>query len=249
MLNIVIPMAGRGSRFADAGYTVPKPWIPIHGRPMIEIVVRNLRPSQPHRFHFLCLEEHLSLARVQLPKLSPNCNIVAIEHVTEGAACTTLLASRWIDNDSPLMIANSDQWVDFDINAYLAILNSTTADGLIATMPAQNPKWSYLRLEEGKIIEVVEKQVVSNEATVGIYNFRHGRDFVWAARRMIQRDLRVAGEFYVAPVYNQLIEAGKNIAYANVGEKMHGLGIPEDLDLFLARPESLRAASYLMRPS
>ncbi len=249
MLNIVLPIAGRGSRFADAGYTLPKPLIPVHGVPMIEAVVRNVKPACAHRFIFVALREHLDHLgmREALEQAAPGSVVVPVERVTEGAACTVLLAREYIDNDQPLMLANSDQWVDIDINAYLDVMDRQRADGLIMTMQADDPKWSFVGLDRaGFVTRVVEKQVISNEATVGIYNFRRGADFVRAADRMIEADLRVNGEFYVAPTYNQLIAEGARIAIYNVGAEgrgMYGLGIPRDLTQFLADPVSLKAVA------
>lgn len=248
MLNIVLPIAGRGSRFAVAGYEQPKPLIAVHGRPMIELVARNVRPRVPHRFVFLALQEHLDRypLRATLEQAAPGCAIVPVTAVTEGAACTVLLARELIDGDEPLMLANSDQWVDIDIDDYLAVLPRMRADGLIMTMTATDPKWSFVeRNSDGLVTRVVEKEPVSDEATVGIYNFARGRDFVWAADRMIAQDLRVNGEFYVAPTYNQLIARGARVVIHNVGREgagMHGLGIPADLEAFTALPVSRRAA-------
>jgi NDP-sugar pyrophosphorylase family protein len=241
-MNIVIPMAGRGSRFASVGYDLPKPLIDVGGQPMIARVVENLRPSRPHRFVFLVLQEHLNAYDVAptLDRLAPGCVIIPVSSVTEGAACTVLLARDVIDSNEPLMIANSDQWIDFDIDGYLTSLDEGNLDGLIMTMWADHPKWSYVRFaENGNVREVVEKEVVSNSATVGIYNFARGADYVWAADEMISRDQRVSGEFYVAPTYNALIEHGARIGTVDVGAAgagMYGLGTPEDLAEFLASP-------------
>jgi len=239
MLNIVVPMAGRGSRFANEGYLKPKPLISVGGKPMIEWVISNIRPNVDHRFTFICLKEHLEdypEVPETLKRLCEGCNIVTVDAVTEGAACTVLLAKELINNDDPLMIANADQFVDLDINDYLQVMEEQQADGLIMTFHADHPKWSYCRLDEfGQVSEVVEKQVVSNEATVGIYNFRKGRDFVAAAEQMIERELRVNGEFYVAPAYNQLIEDGRKIVVSKMGKEydgMYGLGVPGDLRYF-----------------
>ena len=249
MLNIVLPIAGRGSRFAVAGYTQPKPLIPVHGEPMIAAVVRNIRPARPHRFIFVALAEHLQHAgmRQALEAAAPGSIIVPVDQVTEGAACTVLLARQHIDSNDALMLANSDQWVDIDINDYLAAMDRQHADGLIMTMEADDPKWSFVGLDRHNLVtRVVEKEVISNEATVGIYNFRRGAAFVAAADRMIAKNLRVNNEFYVAPVYNEMIEDGARIAIYNVGREgagMYGLGIPTDLDLFLANPVSLKAVA------
>lgn len=238
-LNIVIPMAGRGSRFAAEGFLDPKPMIPVGGRPMIEWVIDNIRPSIPHHFIFICLGEHLKRypkVALKLSELCPGCDIISVNQVTEGAACTVLLARHLINSEAPLMIANSDQIVDLSIDEYLAAGERALADGLIMTFWSDNPKWSFCRIGvDGTVSEVVEKQVVSNDATVGIYNFRHGSDFVRAADRMIELGLRVNGEFYVAPTYNHLIaESHKVIVQAtgSEGDGMYGLGIPEDLELF-----------------
>jgi dTDP-glucose pyrophosphorylase len=250
MLNIVIPMAGRGSRFVKAGYTLPKPLIPIHGVSMIQVVIENLRPERDHRFIFLCLKEHIEKYSIdeKLKLISPEAVIISVDGITEGAACTVLLAKDYINNDEPLMIANSDQWVDIDIDDYLAAMEEQKKDGFIMTMWADDPKWSYVRLDEREeIIEVVEKEVVSNEATVGIYNYARGSYFVEAAEDMIDKNCRVNGEFYVAPTYNAMIRAGLNIGYYNVGKEydgMYGMGIPSDLDLFVKNPVSRKAVAF-----
>ena len=241
-------MAGHGSRFVKQGFSTPKPLIPIFGSPMIEVVVNNIRPKCAHRFIFICLQEHICRHKLDeyLNSISPGCEIVTINKVTEGAACTVLSAKNLINNVQPLMIANSDQWVDIDINHYLETFDSQDADGMIMTMWADDNKWSFIRFgENGEPTEVVEKEVVSNEATVGIYNFRYGSDYVQAAESMIDKNQRVNNEFYVAPVYNELLMFSKKIGIYNIGkvnDGMYGLGTPEDLAAFLEMPISNRAA-------
>lgn len=238
MLNIVIPMAGRGSRFAEAGYIEPKPLIPVFGKPMIELVIDNLRPNCHHRFIFICHAEHLDEYPLQnlLETKAPGCKIIKTEIVTEGAACTVLLAKKYINNSDQLMIANCDQYIDLNINKYLSYLNPNL-DGLIMTMKENSKKWSYIELNsQREITRVVEKEVVSDEATVGIYNYRYGFDFVSAAEKMVLKNLRVNNEFYVAPSYNEMIFINKKIGFYNIGSLgngMHGLGTPEDLQAFI----------------
>jgi dTDP-glucose pyrophosphorylase len=250
VLTIVIPMAGRGSRFADAGYELPKPLLPVHGVPMIEVVVRNLSPSEPARFVFVCRREHLSGYGFEagLRKAAPGCAIVPIDSVTEGAACTVLLAEQEIDPDDVLVLANSDQWVDHTMDRHLAVLRGQRLDGLVMTMTADDPKWSFVELDAGgRVTNVVEKEVVSDEATVGIYTFARGGDYLRAAKAMIAADKRVNGEFYVAPAYNELIAEGAAIGIDNVGAEgdgMYGLGIPADYEGFLALDVSRRAAGH-----
>lgn len=241
MLNIVIPMAGRGSRFAKEGYAMPKPLIDVHGKPMIEVVTNNIRPKCEHKFIYLCLQEHLEKYNLEnrLKEMSPNCIVVPVNQVTEGAACTVLLAEKYIDNEDMLMMANSDQYVDIDINEYIQAMDDS--DGLIMTMYADDPKWSFIKYDERKYVTMVrEKEVISNEATVGIYNFKRGSDFVQYAYQMIDKNIRVNNEFYVAPVYNEMIEDGKKVKFYNIGREndgMYGLGIPSDLEKFVRNKE------------
>jgi dTDP-glucose pyrophosphorylase len=248
MLQIVIPMAGRGSRFADQGYKLPKPLIPVHGVPMTQLVIENLKPTRPHRFTFICQQAHLADYGLEahLREWAPGCVVIGIDRVTEGAACTVLLAKRLIDSDDALMIANCDQYVDVAIDDYLADMDDRDLDGLIMTMKANDPKWSFVGFDDaGRVNTVVEKKVISDEATVGIYNYRRGADFVSAAEEMIARNLRVNNEFYVAPAYNLLIERGQTLGVHSIGTEgagMYGLGIPEDLAKFESLDLSRRAA-------
>jgi len=248
MLNIVVPMAGAGSRFSKAGFKDPKPLIPIFGKPMIQLVVNNLTPSMEHRFIFICQRAHVSEygLKEKLSAYAPGCTLIEIDGLTEGAACTVLAAKSWIDNFDALMIANSDQYVDADIDVYLSQMNDRHLDGLIMTMTATDPKWSFAAVDlSEKVTRVVEKEPISSEATVGIYNFKHGKDFVRGAEEMIASKLRSNGEFYVAPVYNQLIQRGLHIGVWNIGDDsgngMHGLGTPADLEVFMSNP---RASSW-----
>ena len=240
MLSIVIPMAGAGSRFASAGYTDPKPLVRVHGVPMIRLVIDNLTPKEEHQFIFICQQAHLRAYGLgeKLRRWAPGCAVVPLQGLTEGAACTVLRAKSLIDNDDELMIANSDQYVDVDINDYLAAMRVRKLDGQIMTMKANDPKWSFIgRSDLGYVSMVVEKAVISDEATTGIYNFKHGRDFVAAAESMIRNELRVNGEFYVAPAYNLLIRKGVKVGYFNIGSEgrgMYGLGTPDDLTKFVA---------------
>ncbi|HAU5562558.1 TPA: glycosyl transferase family 2 [Serratia fonticola] len=239
MMNIVIPMAGAGSRFAKAGYVDPKPLIKVHDVPMVKLVVNNLKPTRPHKFIFIVQRSHdteYGLTAL-LKSWEPECDVVYTDGLTEGAACTVLLAKELINNDEHLMIANSDQFVDCQIDEYLRAMEDESSDGIIMTMKADDPKWSYVGFNQyGAVNRVVEKEVISDEATVGIYNFKKGSDFVRVAETMIKNDDRVNNEFYVAPAYNYLIGEGAKIGIYNVGSEangMYGLGIPADLDLFL----------------
>lgn len=251
MLNIVVPMAGKGSRFSLAGYELPKPLIDVNGKRMIEVVINNLTPECPHRFIFVCQNEHIN--KYNLTRIFENaCDIfevIGIDGITEGAAITVLKARDLIDNDSPLMIANSDQWIDADINEYLNNMEERKLDGSMLTMKADDSKWSYAKqdVDTGLVSEVVEKVVISDEATVGIYNFAKGSEFCKYADYMVEQDIRSNNEFYVAPVYTFLAKQGGRIGVYNIGKEangMYGLGIPSDLELFLSLEISSKATNF-----
>ena len=234
-MKVLIPMAGAGSRFEKAGYTFPKPLIDVEGKPMIQTVVDNLNIEAQHVF--IVQKSHYEKYNLQqtLNQISPNCEIVQVEGLTEGAACTTLLAKQHIDNDEPLIIANSDQYVKWDSNEFMYSMVGDSVDGGILTFKSTHPKWSYAKLgDDGFVCEVAEKKPISDIATVGIYYWKKGSDYVKYAEDMIKKDVRVNNEFYVCPVFNQAIEDNKKIKIFNV-EKMWGIGTPEDLQVFLKR--------------
>lgn len=236
MLNIVIPMAGEGSRFKEKGYTFPKPLIEINKKPMIQVVVDNIRPRTEHKFTFLCRGEHFEKYSLEylLKLIAGQCNYVKVHQLTQGAACTVLLASEYFNNDDELLIANSDQYVDMDINAFIDDSRRRALDGNILTFQSAHPKWSYAKLdEEGFVMEVAEKQPISKHATVGIYYYRQGKMFVSAAMSMIEKNIRVNNEFYVCPIYNEMILESLRIGIHEIdAAQMHGLGTPEDLEKF-----------------
>ena len=239
MLNIVIPMAGGGRRFVKEGFSKPKPLIDINGKTMIQLVIENLKPSIPHRFIFIVQKEHIKKYTVNklLESLSPDCIIIPIEEITQGAACSVLKSKKYINNDQPLMIANSDQWVNISINDYLDFCQNSNVEGQIMTMFSNDPKWSYINFDNyGNIIDVVEKIVVSNQATVGIYNFSRGEIFCKYAEQMIIDKNMSKGEYYVAPVYKYMIQNKQRIELYNIdkdGQNMYGLGTPDDLKYFI----------------
>lgn len=232
-LNVIIPMAGAGSRFERAGYTFPKPLIDVRGRPMIQVVTENLNIEA--NYIYIVQKTHRDKYNLDtlLRLISPGCKIVEVDGITEGAACTALLAKEYINNNSPLFFANSDQFVEWDSNEFMYKMNETNADGGIVTFESTHPKWSFAKVDKkGHVIEVAEKNPISNLATVGFYYWKNGKDFVKYAEQMIDRNIRVNGEFYVCPVFNQAIEDGKVINTYNI-HKMWGLGTPEDLDYYL----------------
>jgi HAD superfamily hydrolase (TIGR01509 family) len=234
-LNILVPMAGRGSRFEKAGYTFPKPLIDVEGKPMIQLVVENINIEA--NYIFLVLKEHYSRYSLEtvLNNVAPGCKIIQIDSVTEGAACTTLLAKEYIDNEQPLLIANSDQYVEWESSKFMYSMEADGIDGGILTFTSTHPKWSFCKTDEmGVITEVAEKNPISDKASVGIYYWSKGQDYVKYAENMISKNLRVNNEFYICPVYNEAIADGKIFKTYTV-DKMWGLGTPEDLDLYLKK--------------
>jgi len=234
-MKILIPMAGEGSRFSKEGYTFPKPLIDINGKPMIQVVVENL--DYDAEYIFLVRKEHLdtydglrsTLERITNGKFK----IVEVDELTEGAACTALLATEHIDNDEDLLIANSDQFIEYSSENFNTLKKMTDSDAIVYTFEAVHPKWSFVKTNSrGVITQVAEKNPISNIATCGIYWYRKGSDFVKYANQMIEKNIRVNNEFYIAPVYNELIEDGKKLIPFFV-HSMSGLGTPEDLRKFI----------------
>ena len=232
-MNILIPMAGAGSRFAVAGYTFPKPLIEVRNKPMIQVVVDNVNIKATYTY--IVRTEHMEKYNLKylLNMITPGCNIVCVDSLTEGAACTTLLAESFINNDSQLLIVNSDQFVEWDSSNFMYSMTAGDTDGGILTFKNTHPKFSYVKCNDsGLVTEVAEKKVISNQATVGIYYWSKGSDYVKYANQMISKNIRVNNEFYVAPVYNEAIADGKKIKTYDVDVNW-GIGTPEDLNYFL----------------
>ena len=232
-MNVLIPMAGAGSRFQQAGYTFPKPLIDVEGKPMIQVVVDNLNIDAT--YIYVVQKEHREKYNLDtlLNLITPNCKIVEVDGLTDGAACTTLLAKEFIDNDEPLVMANSDQFVEWDSNEFMYKMIEQKVDGGILTFTATHPKWSFAKVDEyGYVTEVAEKNPISDIATVGVYYWAKGSDYVKYAEQMISKDIRTNGEFYTCPTFNEAIADCKKIKTFNI-EKMWGLGTPEDLKYYL----------------
>jgi HAD superfamily hydrolase (TIGR01509 family) len=232
-MNVLIPMAGAGSRFEKAGYTFPKPLIEVKGKPMIQVVVDNLNIEA--NYIYVVQKSHREKYNLDtlLNLITPDCKILEVDGLTEGAACTALLAKEYIDNDCPLLFANSDQFVEWNSSEFMYKMQETESDGGIVTFEATHPKWSFAKIDNnGFVTEVAEKNPISNIATVGYYYWKKGSDFVKYAEQMIEKNIRVNNEFYVCPVFNQAIEDDKKIRTFNI-DRMWGLGTPEDLDFYL----------------
>lgn len=232
-LKVLIPMAGLGSRFAKDGFKLPKPLIDVNNQPMIKHVFDNLNVDA--EYIFLVQKKHYEdyNLKTMLSLMAPNCKIILTDGIIRGAAYDCLLAEEYIDNDCQLLIANSDQFVEWNSWDFFNHTLNENIDALILTFQNSDPKYSYVKLDDkNNVSEVREKEVISNTATVGIYFYSKGSDFVKYAKQMIDKNIRVNNEFYVAPVFNEMIADGKIIKTFDC-KKMWSLGTPEDLHHFL----------------
>ncbi|MBT5491119.1 NTP transferase domain-containing protein [bacterium] len=237
-MNIVIPMAGQGSRFAKAGYEKPKPFIDVNGKPMIVRVLENLAYPDA-RYILIARKEHIEKEKELVIQIEKEFNaiFIPIDKLTEGTACTVLYARKYINNDEPLLIANSDQIVDMNISDFIDDCKDKNLDGSILTFidEFKDTKWSFAKIDENNLVtEVKEKVVISEYATVGIYLYSKGKYFVNATIDMIIENERVNGEFYTCPTYNYAINEDAKIGIYNIDFKqMHGIGTPDDLNEYL----------------
>lgn len=236
-MNIVIPMAGRGSRFAELGYRNPKPMIDVLGKPMYAWATDGLPLPYVKQLIFICQREHLSHwgleadIRARYAKYQPR--IVPLAEVTQGQACTVLMATEWIDNDDPLLIYNADTYCPTTIFQALRTWPLEVA-GALDVFEAEGERWSFAELgAENRVRATSEKRRTSQWASTGLYYFRRGADFVKHANQMIAANAQINHEFYIAPIYNQMIANGADIR-ANPVENVWVLGTPEDLQHFLA---------------
>ncbi len=248
-IQLVLPMAGLGSRFAQAGYTVPKPLLDIHGVPMFELVIANLVTPAVGRL-ILIIPSAWGLAeRMQALEAALKIEVIVVEvsDLTDGPAGSVERAEKYLNPDLPVVTANSDQYLDADLFGFYNSVSDPMNAGVILAMEDSDPKWSYARLdEEGRLVEVREKVVISNLATVGVYGFTSASIMFDAFRKMRDDGGSVNGEYYVAPAYNYLLsEEGGGVVVTNlgpVGRVMHGLGIPVDYENFLKSGLSVEAA-------
>ena len=231
-------MAGMGSRFANAGYSLPKPFIDVAGKPMIVRVMENL--AQPDaKFVLLARKEHIEHQKELINQIQSrfNATFVPIERLTEGTACTVLFSRDLLGANEPVVIANSDQIIDDCFAQYIHDARVRNLDGSILTFidSELNPKWSFAKInDQGLVTEVQEKKAISQFATVGIYYFHRADELIDGIIQMVIENDRTNNEFYICPVYNYLIRKGKKVGIYNIYQsQMHGIGTPEDLKYYL----------------
>jgi dTDP-glucose pyrophosphorylase len=236
-VTILVPMAGRGGAFIDAGFSFPKPLIDVGGKTMIELVVSNLQPHTPHRFVFVVLKDHYDrydLHHVLKRATNNNFDVVLVNGPTKGAALTALAAIRHINHDRELVIANADQYLIDGIDDFITHAREKELDGSIMTFPSSHPRWSYARAtDDGQVLEVAEKKVISNHATAGVYYYRTGTLCIEAIQNMIKKNIMHNDEFYICPAYNELLLQNYLVhIYPIPAARMFGLGTPEELASF-----------------
>jgi NDP-sugar pyrophosphorylase family protein len=229
-------MAGKGQRFVESGYDKPKPMIDVCGVPMIQRVIDSLTlKNEQVNFIFIALKEHLDNGLREF--LEDKGTIIPLDVVTEGAACTTLMALRQINNDTPLVIANCDQYLEWDFDEYIA--QAKDYDGSVVVFNSTNPHHSYALVKKKLVVEVAEKVVISDKACAGIYYYAKGSEYIESCVMMIAKNIRTNNEFYIAPAYNELINEGKKLTVYEVDvNKKHMLGTPYELKIFLDKVEN-----------
>ena len=238
-IQLVLPMAGEGQRFRRAGISTPKPLIDVGGVPMYQLVLSNLWNES---LHSVVLISRSEFGLEEQTDYLTNClqvrvTVISVDKTTGGPADSVDLAIPQLDANLPVVIANSDQWVDFPIYDFYSQLAGLDISGNILTMHDDDPKWSYAELNDnGEVVRVVEKEVVSEFATVGVYGFKTELDRRAAFTEMRLRNAQINGEFYVGPSYNYLDRSNGPVRVTDlgpIGGKMFGLGTPEDLGQFM----------------
>ena len=229
--NLLIPIAGKGSRFVEQGYTIPKQLITAQNKQCLDWSLESFK-IEDFNLIFIIREEHkvnYSLDKVLISKYGPETKVVVLDSMTRGSVESCLYAEEYIDNNNPLTIFTMDV-------AFLPVVTAkdlmTDHDGMLLTFKSNSPNYSYAQYDEKfRVTRTAEKEVISDRALVGVYHFKTGSSFVKNAHILIDKDIKSKNEFYIAPMYNLLIESGMDIAMKDVNE-MHLFGTPEELDFF-----------------
>lgn len=238
-MNILIPMAGAGSRFKSVGYELPKPLIDVCGSPMIEKCINSLNLEGQYIFVVRKYEEQSNSDKLRqlLENIVDNPIVIEIEKMTDGAAQTCLLAKEHINNDDPLISVNCDQILEWNSEKFLNFVNNNPYDGVVVTYDSNSEKNSYIQLGENNLaIRLAEKEVISNLSLTGIHYWKKGSHFVKSAECMIKENTRTKNEYYVAPTYNVMIRDKLKVSNYHIdNDVFHPVGTPEDLETYIAR--------------
>jgi len=237
-INIVVPIAGRGKKFEESGAVFPKALVEIKSKPMIQVVVENISLNKTYNQQFIFIvnkRDHQKFAITQvLELLAPGCKVIVVEADTKGSACSVLLAIEYIDNDTPLLVANGDQYLDIDMNHFISDAQDRNLDGSLIVFDSIHPRWSFVKIDEkGYVVEAAEKRPISRNATAGVYYYKKGSFFVKAAKELIRKKSTVMEQYFVCPTYNEMVLSGMQIGVFKIDPgKMYGLGTPEEVKEF-----------------
>lgn len=231
---VVMPMAGRGSRFAGHGIEQPKPLIPVAGKPMFTWALRSLEGVSYSRIVFVALadhEAHFGVRELVRRHVGDRAAVVLLDEVTEGQLCSVLAARAYLDGDEAVLVASSDTYIRSDLARDLARCRST-CHGLISVADLPGDRWSFARPDaSGAVVEVAEKVRISDHASTGLYYFANARRFVATADALIASQEKTRGEYYVIPVYQKYIDQGLRVELS-VADAMWDMGTPEALEAF-----------------
>ena len=236
---IVLPMAGRGSRFEGHGYERPKPLILVNGMPMFIKSLDSIEGINYDKLVIVALREHEEAFGISayLKKYAvSNVELVLIEDVTEGQLCTVLAAKKHIDIDADLLIIGSDTIVKSKIDEDIKY-KQADCKGMISVADMPGDRWSFAAVDDKKrVLKVAEKERISSHASTGMYYFGNGKEFVRYSEAMINDKETTKGEYYVIPVYQRMIADGQYIGISE-GTEMWDLGTPDSLKDYLSKHE------------
>lgn len=231
-MKVVMPMAGRGSRFADTAGTTPKPLISVMGRPMVAWALKSIEDVPFSQIIFIALKEHdekFQVEKILSSAMERPFELLLLDGVTEGQLCTVLEGKSHINTDEDLLIISSDTYVISDIGKHIA-QRGRDCSGLISVATLPGNQWSFAQTDEkGNVIRVAEKERISDFASTGLYYFSNGRIFVERAEEVISRGERTKNEFYVIPLYQKYIDRGEVIGIS-LAKQMFDMGNPEALN-------------------
>jgi NDP-sugar pyrophosphorylase family protein len=227
-------MAGLGNRFKIEGYNDIKPMIKIGGQTMIERVVSSLGLDGQYIFVLNNKNTQSNELKTLLRNITNDPIIIEIDYLTDGPASTALLCKEYINNDTPLIVTNCDQIMEWDTEHFKNHIENTNTDATVVTYTTTTPKNSYVEINDGEVIKFYEKQVIGDVSLNGIHFWKKGRYFVNSAESMINKNIRVNNEFYVSLTYNEMIEQNQTIDVYHIQNNNHwSVGTPSDLEKYL----------------
>lgn len=231
---IVIPMAGRGSRFANVGYSTPKPLIDVCGKPMLCHAFKSVEGIPYTKLVFIALKEHqeqYDVRKVITDNITTDFELVLLDDVTEGQLCTVMEAKQFFVPGEDLLIAASDTYVKSEIGKHIAN-KPVDCTGIISVADLPGDRWSFAKTDEtGRVVEVAEKVKISDHASTGLYYFSDVEFFARQATQLIDNKETTKGEYYVMPLYGKYIAQGLHLTISEADE-MWDMGTPDAKQAF-----------------